>query len=408
MTKLAVLNMGAHGHINPTLPVIAELIRRGVDVLYFAPEEFAPQVKATGARFQAYDSEFTRAGSQMQSSAGVDGDELAARIPLRLLSEAEHVLPQVLEALRGEHCDGLIYDNMCLAGQFAAAILKIPAMQFRPSYAANEHFSLGKLLAKTSADHPARQEFRTRASTFAQRYNVPALEAHKIFAHIEPMSIVFMPRSFQPMGDTFDERFTFVGASIAPRATAGSWQPPAGGKKPLLFISLGTVFNNWADFFHTCFEAFGGKPWDVLIAIGDKVDPASLGPAPANFTLAKHVPQLEVLPHTSVFITHGGMNSTQESLWFGVPMVVIPQMMEQAQTAERIVELGLGKALLTRAAVTPGSLIAAVQEIETDSKYRVNAAAMQKQARACGGYQQAADVIEKQLNSSPTSTKSRP
>ena len=51
---------------------------------------------------------------------------------------------------------------------------------------------------------------------------------------------------------------------------------------------------------------------------------------------------LEVLQQTSVFVTHGGMNSGMEGQYFGVPVVVIPQMIEQELTAQRCVELGLG------------------------------------------------------------------
>ena len=39
------------------------------------------------------------------------------------------------------------------------------------------------------------------------------------------------------------------------------------------------------------------------------------------------------------------MNSVMESLYFGVPMVVIPQMREQEMTAQRCAEFGLGIAL---------------------------------------------------------------
>jgi MGT family glycosyltransferase len=57
------------------------------------------------------------------------------------------------------------------------------------------------------------------------------------------------------------------------------------------------------------------------------------------------VPQLEMLQRASMFVTHGGMNSTMEALYYGVPMVVLSQMMEQEMTARRIEELGLGVAL---------------------------------------------------------------
>ncbi|MFC7472598.1 hypothetical protein ACFQVA_41815 [Actinomadura keratinilytica] len=40
------------------------------------------------------------------------------------------------------------------------------------------------------------------------------------------------------------------------------------------------------------------------LAVGDHVDPAGLGEVPANFEIRRHVPQLDVLRHAKVFLTH--------------------------------------------------------------------------------------------------------
>jgi UDP:flavonoid glycosyltransferase YjiC (YdhE family) len=54
MAIVSILNIRAHGHINPTLAVARELVRRGDTVRYFAPEAFSPAIEATGALFQPY------------------------------------------------------------------------------------------------------------------------------------------------------------------------------------------------------------------------------------------------------------------------------------------------------------------------------------------------------------------
>ena len=55
-----------------------------------------------------------------------------------------------------------------------------------------------------------------------------------------------------------------------------------------------------------------------------------------------HVPQLEVLRRASAFVSHGGMNSVSESLYFGVPLVCVPQMGEQEIVARQVEALGAG------------------------------------------------------------------
>lgn len=138
-----------------------------------------------------------------------------------------------------------------------------------------------------------------------------------------------------------------------------------------------------------CFEAFSDKPLNVVMAAGSQAMLDSLGKVPPNFDVRVHVPQLAVLPHAAAFISHGGMNSTQESLYHGVPLVVIPQMHEQEATARRVSELGLGR-FLPRPEVTVETLQMAVNEVFTNGGLRANVKAMQQTVRATGGAPMAA------------------
>lgn len=128
------------------------------------------------------------------------------------------------------------------------------------------------------------------------------------------------------------------------------------------------------------------------MAHGKRVDEAALGAVSQNFLLAPYVPQLEVLQQTSVFVTHGGMNSVMESLYFGVPVVVVPQLIEQEKTAQRCAELGLGIALDPND-LTAETLRAAVEQVHHTPSFRAHVLAMQQTVRAAGGYQRAVDAI---------------
>ena len=79
------------------------------------------------------------------------------------------------------------------------------------------------------------------------------------------------------------------------------------------------------------------------------------------------------------------MNSTMESLYYGVPMVVIPQMPEQAMTARRVDELGLGL-MLDKNTLTSESLLLSVKRIMDDPSF-------QTRSPRCRGYKRAADAI---------------
>lgn len=74
-----------------------------------------------------------------------------------------------------------------------------------------------------------------------------------------------------------------------------------------------------------------------------KVDIQTLGKIPDNIYAYSFVPQIEVFQHADVFLTHCGMNSVNEVMALGVPMVAMPFINDQLSNAKRIVELGIGK-----------------------------------------------------------------
>jgi hypothetical protein len=139
---------------------------------------------------------------------------------------------------------------------------------------------------------------------------------------------------------------------------------------------------------------------DFVKANGNtSVDLKSLGPLAKNINATAYLPQLDILPCAGVAMTHGGMGTTMEALSFGVPLVIIPQMPEQALTARRVVELGLGL-MMTRDEATPQSLMAAVEHVVGDATIQSNVALMQQQLdvrRHRPGYLLAADTVESYL-----------
>ncbi|GII34500.1 hypothetical protein [Planotetraspora mira] len=54
MSTIAFLNIAMHGHVNPTLPVAAELVRRGHAVTYHTSPAFSEEIEATGATARLY------------------------------------------------------------------------------------------------------------------------------------------------------------------------------------------------------------------------------------------------------------------------------------------------------------------------------------------------------------------
>jgi MGT family glycosyltransferase len=388
MAKGLFFNMPLHGHVNPTLPIVRELVDRGDEVVYFLTESFRGAVERAGARLFPYESSLE--GISVAPGAG------HPPLPVLMIGESRKLLPSLLEAVRAEAPDYVVYDSLCHWGRIITRQLKLRGAIAYPSYASNAQWSMAKAFLSLPGAPPAALVERMNAglAELGREYGLPWSGMQSVMVDAEPLNLVFMPRAFQPAGDSFDERFLFVGPSLQPQARAGTGDFPLerleGGRT--LYISLGTIFNDWPDFYRTCFTAFGDSPWQVVLSAGKAASQETLGAAPGNFVVRASVPQLEVLPRTSVFVTHGGMNSTMEALNDGVPLVVIPQMAEQAVTAARVAELGLGLAL-DRASVTAASLKEAVERVAHEPSFRERARRMQQEVRDAGGYRRAADAL---------------
>ena len=398
MAKYIFVNIAGDGHVNPTLPVAQELVARGEEVIYYLTEEFRGAVEATGATFRPYTSSLDQRPPGKFSADDIAAN--AANIMLaRMVNDAAFVLPQIIEEVRAEKPDCVLYDMMSVTGKILARSLHLSAILLRPSYAANEHFNIGQAMARGGQEGPGKSfaeglmQLNEQLTALCQQFGAEPFNIQEVFAGAELLNIVFIPREFQPQGETFDEhRFVFVGPALSPRLdTSGFPLEKLTGKK-VLFISLGTVFNNQAEFFNTCFAAFREEPWLVVLARGKHVDPSALNPIPSNFLVEPYVPQLEILQRASAFITHGGMNSTMESLYYGVPIVAIPQMQEQAMTAQRIEELGLG-VMLDKSSIPPENLRQAVERVSNDAALHARVSEMQQHVRNAGGYKKAADAI---------------
>ena len=191
----------------------------------------------------------------------------------RLLERAREEFPALVARLAADRPDAVCYDAMTLAGKMAAMKLSLPDIALLPTYATNEHFSMRELMpARPPAEMlRAWKQVRQLIEDFASGAG-PGAGFNFMEGPSASLNICFIPREFQPAGDTFDDRFHFVGPSLGRRGNEEEWQPRL-KDAPLLFISLGTTpLNDRPDFFRMCLEAFAGTEWQVAMAIGDRLE----------------------------------------------------------------------------------------------------------------------------------------
>lgn len=164
--------------------------------------------------------------------------------------------------------------------------------------------------------------------------------------------------------------------------------------QPLIYASLGTIQNQLLGTFQMIAEACQDLDAQLVIALGGGSKPEALPELTGSPIVVGFAPQLELLQRAALTITHGGMNTTLESLAQGVPMVAIPIANDQPGVASRIVWTGTGEMIALKA-VTVEKLRAAITQVLTEDSYRQNAVRLQEAIREAGGVKRAADIVER-------------
>ncbi|MDD9990878.1 MAG: glycosyltransferase [Rhodospirillales bacterium] len=112
---------------------------------------------------------------------------------------------------------------------------------------------------------------------------------------------------------------------------------------PLVYVSFGSLGAGDIDLLKRIVAAFAGKPYRVLVNVGDYLD--AYDAPPPNVHLADWYPQPSVIPQTDAVIHHGGNNSFTECLYFGKPALIMPYVWDGHDNAIRVAETGHGLAM---------------------------------------------------------------
>ena len=385
MGKIVFFSIPAHGHTNPTLPVVAELVSRGHEVWYYSFLEFKEKIEGMGAKFLPCD-EFLPPISQeeLDRKAGKDFAALIEMIVDTTMALEEKVCMELSEF----QPDCIVSDSLCVWGKLFARKLGIPYICSTTSFAFNRHTA--KLMKRSMKEILNMIIGMPRINKKLQMLRSYGYEVESLISLIQndndTDTIVYTSRKFQPMADTFSDRYAFVGPSIRQSPKISK----ARQSRQLIYISLGTVLNQNKDFYQNCIQAFADSRYEIIMSVGEKTVIDSLGHIPNNFTVLYRVDQMAVLQKADVFITHCGMNSVNESLYYGVPMVLYPLHSEQRAVADRVAELGAGIELKGN---KPKHLAKAVADILADRTYVENARELSEDFRNAGGAVKAANVI---------------
>lgn len=385
MSKIVFFCIPAHGHTNPTLGVVRELLSRGHQVWYYSYEPLREKIEAAGATFVSCD-DYDIEHKLTPKDAAKIGTNLA--FSTQILVETTLALDDMV--CRNMHQlkpDCIVADSMAVWGKAIAMKLNIPFVSSTTTFAFNQHSA--KIMKQSPKDLIALLFSMPKINKHIKRLQNKGYPIKNILDIIQndnnTHTIVYTSPKFQPCSETFSDKYAFVGPSIRPAVNDIEKT-----KDKLIYISMGTVNNDMLPLYKACITAFAATNYQIILSIGHMVSIESFGDLPANISVFSHIDQIAVLKKADVFISHCGMNSVSESLYFGVPLVMLPQTSEQKGVAERVSQLNAGLKLKK---ATAQDIFNAVKKVLNSPSYRQNASAIAQDFRQCSGAAGAADKI---------------
>ena len=391
---LTMFALPGNGHIYPTLPLCAELTRRGHRVTYVTSEHYASAVSAAGAEPIIYRPSPLPAESkqEMAASLSLSSDDPTLSNVLSLwkahkLVDTTETLAQIDDFYCDNPPDLVLYDRPQLAGRILAKRQGVPAVQTSAHFA--YYMNLIARRQGVCVNPPVFIEQSHELDKFMFSHGIT--QSGTLW-HTEALNIHFIPQWFQYNAEWFDDRFCFTGP-LLDRPIIPSWKDRSDGR-PVILISGISMLNdlrlNYASYFGLFVDGLADLPYHFVLSIAEE---SFDRPLPANFELNRRASHLEILPRAALAVCHGGMTSTLEALYHGVPPLMFPQSERSDEVAYRTEELGLGVRLPNIGHSADMVRKTVVGMMENDA-LRARVGNSREAFRSSGGAALAADRIE--------------
>jgi MGT family glycosyltransferase len=391
MPRAWFFNIPLTGHINPTLPLIRELVRRGDEITYFSSSAYEDRILSTGAIYRGYANQEAVEQSRNVTHLIHQGNQVA--------EATYNLLPEVLSAVEQERPDYLLFDMSAPWGGIASRQFDIPAVASFPHLpfywrtVLMDWRILWKGLRNVRPGYGYWRDLQRQTVKIVKDYNLRDPKDINVLSSTAELNIVFSSRYFQPLNKHFDDSYVYIGPDVRLDRHEEPMQISKREDQKLIYIAVGTVYKASLDFFKHCMAAFAGDRYTVIMSIGKAMNPASLGAIPENFTVAQFVPQLAVLRKADVFITHGGMSSISEAILSRVPMVVVPNTIEQSINAAILEKLVAGL-YMEHSQVNVETLQNAIDKGVNDLALKEGIEKIRKSFLEAGGDRRGADEVQ--------------
>jgi MGT family glycosyltransferase len=402
--KLGFICVNGQGHINPMTALARQLQARNHEVVFLYLPEAAGLPFVPGPE----NDQFLAKRREVSKMQGDDALEFSLGA---LMAQTELILKSLPAMVEENGVDALIIDNIQFYAELGAMHLGLPYIQVAPAlhfdFSGYTPLSIYGWPHETTAEaldrnHEGLARF-TRllqaagagVRTYAKRVGLKIDWDDPSFTVSPLASITQVPKAFDFESPYWPSQFHHTGPfhdEQYRQRLEFPWERLTG--EPIVYASMGTILNGRVDVFRTMAGALAKhKDLQLVLSVGENVDPDQIGPVRSNAIIVKKAPQLELLKKASVCITHAGLNTVLESLAQGVPQVAIPVAYDQPGVAARIANKRTG-VVTSLDKLTADHLSTLLDIVLSDPIYRDNARILQKAIADANGLSVAADLVE--------------
>jgi zeaxanthin glucosyltransferase len=400
--KLGFICLNLPGHLNPMTTLARQLQARGHEVVFLYSSSAAglPCIPSEESDY------FNESRSEVSKRQGEDALALGLGQVLRQTEGILHSMPEMVER---SGVDALLIDTVQFYAELAPMRLGIPyinvALALHFDYSGYTPFCVcGDPHERTPE---AIQRNREVVANFVPKLSNDGIKAYAWKSGLQvdwdnPASTMSKLAWISQTPEEFD----FESSQWLPQFhRTGPFHDGKGREpvdfpwdrltgEPLIYASMGTILNGQPEVFRTIAAAVAKhKEVQLVLSIGDQLEPEQIGPVPGNAIVVKRAPQLELLKLAEVCITHAGLNTVLESLAQGVPQLAIPVTFDQPGVAARVAAKKTGM-VTSLDKLGTSHLSSLLGEVLNDPVYGRNARKIQKAITRTNGLSLAADLVE--------------
>jgi MGT family glycosyltransferase len=234
---------------------------------------------------------------------------------------------------------------------------------------------------------------RAEFDEFCRERGAPPLPEGELIHTSRWLNLYLYPQELDyPRSKPLDPTWHNLESSV--RGSDARWSVPeelASGEGALIYLSLGSLGSADVPLMERLVDSLADTPHRYVVSKGPQHEAYELAP---NMTGAEFLPQVSVLPHVDLVITHGGNNTVTECMHHGKPMVLLPIFWDQHDNAQRVHETGFGERLSTYS-FSDAEIASAIDGLLGETALHAKLAEVSKRLNANPGNVRAADLIER-------------